>query len=380
MTRYIEAHKDAYGVEPICQVLEVAPSTYYAAVARPPSPRQRRDAELKAEIERVHADNFGVYGIEKVWRQLHREGIDAGRERVARLMRELGLEGVVRGKTARTTILDELAERPTDLVDRKFTAMAPNRIWVADLTYVGTQAGFVYAAFLTDLFSRYIVGWRTSTSLHTELALDALEMALWQRGRHDDLEGLVHHSDRGGQYLSIRYTERLAEAGGVRSVGSQGDAYDNAVAESVHSLYKAELINRRGPWRGAVRSKSRWGPPSGWTGGTTGACTARPTTCRRRSMSSCGGNGSERSPEMLFPRPSTEMARGEDGRGAAHSRKLYRFLYTRFCAVIAWTLLQAPRSPKNLGQYRVGGPEPSGARSAGLDRSRVTQTKSARSP
>ena len=172
MTRYIEAHKDAYGVEPICQVLEVAPSTYYAAVARPPSPRQRRDAELKAEIERVHADNFGVYGIEKVWRQLHREGIDAGRERVARLMRELGLEGVVRGKTARTTILDELAERPTDLVDRKFTAMAPNRIWVADLTYVGTQAGFVYAAFLTDLFSRYIVGWRTSTSLHTELALD----------------------------------------------------------------------------------------------------------------------------------------------------------------------------------------------------------------
>ena len=168
MTRYIEAHKDAYGVEPICQVLEVAPSTYYAAVARPPSPRQRRDAELKAEIERVHADNFGVYGIEKVWRQLHREGIDAGRERVARLMRELGLEGVVRGKTARTTILDELAERPTDLVDRKFTAMAPNRIWVADLTYVGTQAGFVYAAFLTDLFGRYIVGWRTSTSLHTE--------------------------------------------------------------------------------------------------------------------------------------------------------------------------------------------------------------------
>ena len=186
MTRYIEAHKDAYGVEPICQVLEVAPSTYYAAVARPPSPRQRRDAELKAEIERVHADNFGVYGIEKVWRQLHREGIDAGRERVARLMRELGLEGVVRGKTARTTILDEVAERPTDLVDRKFKAMAPNRIWVADLTYVGTQAGFVYAAFLTDLFSRYIVGWRTSTSLHTELALDALEMALWQRGRHRD--------------------------------------------------------------------------------------------------------------------------------------------------------------------------------------------------
>ena len=284
MTRYIEAHKDAYGVEPICQVLEVAPSTYYAAVARPPSPRQRRDAELKAEIERVHADNFGVYGIEKVWRQLHREGIDAGRERVARLMRELGLEGVVRGKRARTTILDELAERPTDLVDRKFTAMAPNRIWVADLTYVGTQAGFVYAAFLTDLFSRYIVGWRTSTSLHTELALDALEMALWQRGRHDDLEGLVHHSDRGGQYLSIRYTERLAEAAGCGRWAPR--AMPTTTRSRRASTASTRPSSSTAGGRGAVRSKSRWGPPSGWTGGTTGACTARPTTCRRRSMSS----------------------------------------------------------------------------------------------
>lgn len=253
MTRYIEVHKDAYGVEPICQVLEVAPSSYYAAVARPLSPRRRRDAELKREIERVHADNFGVYGIEKVWRQLNREGIEVGRERVARLMRELGLEGVVRGKTTRTTIPDDLAERPTDLLDRKFMAAAPNQIWVADLTYVRTESGgFIYAAFLTDLFSRYIVGWRVSSSLRTDLALDALEMALWQR-RHQPIEGVIHHSDRGSQYLSIRYTERLAEAGGVRSVGSKGDAYDNAVAETVHGLYKAELINRRGPWRSAVQ-------------------------------------------------------------------------------------------------------------------------------
>lgn len=253
MTRYIEVHKDTYGVEPICQVLEVAPSTYYAAVARPPSPRRRRDAELKTEIKRVHADNFGVYGIEKVWRQLNREGIEVGRERVARLMRELGLEGVVRGKTTRTTIPEELAERPADLLDRKFVAAAPNQIWVADLTYVRAESGgFIYAAFITDLFSRYIVGWRVSSSLRTDLALDALEMALWQR-RHQPIEGVIHHSDRGSQYLSIRYTERLAEAGGVSSVGSKGDGYDNAVAETVHGLYKAELINRRGPWRSAVQ-------------------------------------------------------------------------------------------------------------------------------
>ncbi len=252
MTRYIEVHKDAYGVEPICQVLEIAPSTYYATAARTPSRRRLHDAQLKAEIERVRADNFGVYGIEKVWRQLNREGINVGRERVARLMRELGLEGVVRGKTARTTVPDELAERPADLVDRKFVAPAPNRIWVADLTYVRTQTGFVYAAFVTDLFSRYIVGWRVSTSLRTDLALDALEMALWRR-HHQHLDGVIHHSDRGSQYLSIRYTERLAEAGGVRSVGSKGDGYDNAVAETVHGLYKAELINRRGPWRSAIQ-------------------------------------------------------------------------------------------------------------------------------
>jgi putative transposase len=169
---------------------------------------------------------------------------------VARLMREMGLEGVVRGKSRRTTIAGELAERPADLVDRKFTAPTPNRLWVADLTYVWTQAGFVYVAFIIDAFSRYIVGWRVSTSLHAELALDALEMALWHR-RQQQLDRLVHHSDRGVQYLAIRYTERLAEAGAVRSVGSKGDSYDNALAETTHGLYKAELINRRGPWRSA---------------------------------------------------------------------------------------------------------------------------------
>jgi putative transposase len=199
MTRYIDAHKEEYGVEPICRALEVAPSTYYAAVSRPDSARQLRDAELKVEIERLHEDNYGVYGIEKVWRQLNREQIAVGRERVARLMRELGLEGVMRGKLKRTTVPGELADRPSDLVDRKFKTQAPNRIWVADLTYVWTRAGFVYLAFVTDLFSRYIVGWRVSTSLHAELALDALEMALWHR-RHQELEGLVHHSDRGVQY------------------------------------------------------------------------------------------------------------------------------------------------------------------------------------
>jgi putative transposase len=244
----IDAHRDQFGVEPICQVLEVAPSTYYAATSRPASARQLRDEELKVEIARVHAENFGVYGVEKVWRQLNRESVRVGRDRVARLMRELGLEGVVRGKRKRTTVPGELDERPADLVDRDFRAPAPNRLWVADLSYISTWSGFVYVAFIIDAFSRSIVGWRVSGSLHAELALDALEMALWARGGQE-LEGLVHHSDRGVQYLAIRYTERLAEAGAVRSVGSRGDSYDNALAETVVGLYKTELIHRRGPWR-----------------------------------------------------------------------------------------------------------------------------------
>lgn len=244
----IDAHRDRWGVEPICQVLEVAPSTYYAATSRPTSARTRRDEELKGEIARVHKENFGVYGVEKVWRQLNREGVRVGRDRVARLMRELDLEGVVRGKRKRTTVAGELDERPADLVDRNFLAPAPNRLWVADLTYVSTWSGFVYVAFIIDAFSRAIVGWRVSDSLHAELALDALEMALWARGGQE-MEGLVHHSDRGVQYLAVRYTERLAEAGAVRSVGARGDSYDNALAETVVGLYKTELIRRRGPWR-----------------------------------------------------------------------------------------------------------------------------------
>jgi putative transposase len=246
---FIDGHRDRWGVEPICRVLQVAPSTYYAASSRPRSARALRDAQLKVEIERVYKDNFSVYGARKVWRQLGREGIAVGRDRVARLMGELGIAGVVRGKTKRTTIPAEAEQRPADLVERNFTAPAPNRLWVADLTYVATWAGFAYVAFIIDAFSRMIVGWRVATTLRAELALDALEMAVW--ARQGDLENLVHHSDRGSQYLSIRYTQRLAAEGAVASVGSRGDSFDNALAEAVNGLYKAELIGRRGPWRTA---------------------------------------------------------------------------------------------------------------------------------
>jgi putative transposase len=245
---FISAHRERWGVEPICHTLQVAPSTYYATVCHQPSARQLSDEHLKCEIARVHRDNFGVYGIEKVWRQLKREGIKVGRDRVARLMDDLELSGVVRGKKKRTTIPDELSPRPADLVERNFTAPAPNRLWVADLTYVSTWSGFVYVAFVIDVFSRFIAGWRVSNSLHADLALDALEMAIWRRQRQN-LSGLIHHSDRGVQYLAIRYTERLAEAGAVCSVGSRGDSYDNALAEAVNGLYKAEVIRKSGPWR-----------------------------------------------------------------------------------------------------------------------------------
>ena len=246
--RFIGAHRERWGVEPICTTLQVAPSTYYAVVSRRPSARQVSDERLKTEIARVHRDNFSVYGIEKMWRQLNREGIKVGRDRVARLMDDLELSGIVRGKKKRTTVPAEVSLRPTDLVERNFTAVAPNTLWVADLTYVSTWSGFVYVAFVIDVFSRFIVGWRVSNSLHTDLALDALEMAIW-RCQRQDLSGLIHHSDRGVQYLSIRYTERLEDAGAVRSVGSRGDSYDNALAEAVNGLYKAELIRKRGPWR-----------------------------------------------------------------------------------------------------------------------------------
>jgi putative transposase len=254
---YIDAHRDAFGVEPICAALTsaqlpIAPRTYYAAKSRPPSKRALSDAGLQTEIVRVHRENFGVYGARKVWRQMHREDIRVARCTVERNMRALGLTGVVRGKAMRTTIPARGAvTRPADLVERDFTAPAPNRRWVADITYVATWTGFVYVAFVSDLFSRRIVGWRASTSLRTDLALDALEQALWQR-QHDehDVTGVVHHSDRGAQYLSIAYTERLAEAGALTSVGSVGDSYDNAAAESLIGLFKTELIRSRGPWKG----------------------------------------------------------------------------------------------------------------------------------
>ena len=249
MTTFVDEQRARWGVEPICRTLAIAPSTYYAAKVRPPSARSIRDRALSADITRIHAEHFGVYGVRKAWRVLRREGLEVGRDHVARLMRRLGIAGATRTKRIRTTKPAPLAQRPADLVERVFSAAAPNRLWVADLTYVWTRTGFVYTAFVTDACSRAIVGWRVSASLHTELALDALEMAIWARGTN--LPDLVHHSDRGVQYLSIRYTERLAEADAVSSVGSKGDSYDNALAESVNGLYKAELINRGGPWRNA---------------------------------------------------------------------------------------------------------------------------------
>jgi putative transposase len=227
MSMFIDAYRDRFGVEPICRTLQFAPSTYWSAKRRPLSARQVRDEELKVAIARVHAENFGVYGAPKIWAQLNREGVRTARCTVERLMRHMGLRGAVRGKPRRTTVVDDAAPRPRDLVDRDFTAIGPNRLWVADLTYVRTWSGFVYVAFVTDVFSRRIVGWQASRSLRTDLAIYALEQAIWDRSRDGaGLDGLVHHSDRGGQYLSIRYTERLAENGVVGSVGSRGDSYD----------------------------------------------------------------------------------------------------------------------------------------------------------
>ena len=247
---FITEHRICWGVEPICRVLQVAPSSYYAAIGRPVSARRQRDEVLKGEIRRVWDEHRQVYGADKVWAQLNREGLAVARCTVERLMRELGLRGVVRGQPrVRTTVGDHASDRPLDRVARQFRAPAPNRLWVADLTYVKTHSGWVYVAFIVDACSRFVVGWQASRSLRTELALEALEMALWAR-RTMPLAGLIHHSDRGVQYLAIRYTERLAEAGVISSVGSRGDSYDNALAESFNGLYKAELIRRCGPWRG----------------------------------------------------------------------------------------------------------------------------------
>ena len=254
MVTFIDAHRDAHGVEPICAVLPIAPSVYYAYKARERDParqsvRARRDAVLSAQIQRVWQEHREVYGVRKVWKQLRREGVAVARCTVARLMRRLGLAGAVRGRAFRRTTLPDLTTpRPPDLVTRQFTATRPNQLWVADLTYVATWRGFVYVAFVIDAFSRRIVGWRVSSSLRSDLALDALEQALYGRPIAQ-ADRLVHHSDRGAQSLSIRDTDRLAEAGIELSVGSTGDSYDNALAETVIGLFKTEEIYRRGPWK-----------------------------------------------------------------------------------------------------------------------------------
>ncbi len=252
MVQFIDVHREAYGVEPICAVLPIAPSTYYEAQAWPRDPSRRparaqRDAALRPEITRVWEATRRRYGAKKVWKELRREARVVARCTVARLYKALGLRGVLRGRRVRTTVPEPLAHRPQDLVQRNFTATRPNQLWVSDLTYVATWRGFVYVAFITDAFSRRIVGWRATNTLRADLALDALEQALYDR----DLDGpLTHHSDRGSQYLAIRYTDRLLEAGIESSVGSRGDAYDNALAETINGLYKAEVIYHLGPWRG----------------------------------------------------------------------------------------------------------------------------------
>ena len=255
-----QGHRDGgglrWGVESICTVLTehgcpIAPSTYYEHLARTPSVRDRRDEQLKTEITRVYEANFGVYGARKVWLALNREGISVARCTVERLMRELGLRGVVRGKIKRTTISDPAASRAADLVQRRFNPHAPNVLWVADFTYVSTWSGWVYVAFVIDAYARRILGWRTSTSMSTSLVLDAIEQAIWTRNRYGttDLAGLVQHTDAGSQYTSITYTERLAAAGIDASIGTVGDSYDNALAETINGLYKTELIKPRKPWR-----------------------------------------------------------------------------------------------------------------------------------
>jgi putative transposase len=250
---FIDRYRHAYGVEPICKVMQVAPSGYWRHAAQQRNPalrcaRSQRDDMLSVDIERIWQANLQVYGADKVWRQLRREGANVARCTVERLMRKAGLRGVVRGKVVRTTVADTAAPCPLDRVNRQFKAQRPNQLWVSDFTYVSTWQGFVYVAFVIDVFARRIVGWRVSSSMRTDFVLDALEQALYSR-QPDRSDALVHHSDRGAQYVSIRYSERLAEAGVEPSVGSKGDSYDNALAETINGLYKAELIHRRAPWK-----------------------------------------------------------------------------------------------------------------------------------
>jgi putative transposase len=251
MIQFIDDHKDEFGVEPVCRHLPISPQTYYAAKGRPSSKRALSDEIMTEKIHAIHKVNYGVYGVRKVHAELRRNGENIARCTVERLMKREGLRGIRRAKGPRTTTPGPLADRPADLVERRFTATAPDCLWVADITYIRTFSGWVYAAFVIDVFARRIVGWQLSTSLHTDLALDALEMGIWTRRRAGrDLSQLIHHSDRGVQYRAIRYTDRLADAEAVASVGSKGDSYDNALAEAFNSLFKAELIRNKGPWRG----------------------------------------------------------------------------------------------------------------------------------
>jgi transposase InsO family protein len=254
MVRFIDDHRTVYGVESICAVVPIAPSTYFRHKAEQRDPTRRsaraqQDAVLRAIILRIWTEHHQVYGPRKVWKQMGREGLRAARCRVRRLMRAMGLAGVVRGRAwITTTDSDPETSRPRDLVDRQFTATRPNQLWVSDFTYVATWRGFVYVAFVIDVFARRIVGWRVASSLHTDFVLDALEQAIYDRCG-DAADGLVHHSDRGTQYLSMRYTDRLADAGIAPSVGSRGDSYDNALAETIIGLFKTEVIRLKGPWR-----------------------------------------------------------------------------------------------------------------------------------
>ena len=260
MKRFVDEQRDVHGVEPICKVLQIAPSTYYAHAARQADPelrsqRVKTDEILIPEVQRVWDDNYQVYGVRKVWRQLRRERVDVARCTVQRLMKRLGLRGVVRGKAVRTTVSDPKAPCPLDHVKRQFKADRPNALWVSDFTYVSTWQGWVYVAFVIDVFARRIVGWKASCSMPTDFVLDALEQALYAR-KPVGPDRLIHHSDRGVQYVSIRYTERLAEAGLEPSVGSVGDSFDNALAETINGLYKAEVIHRKSSWR--TRDEVEW--------------------------------------------------------------------------------------------------------------------------
>jgi transposase InsO family protein len=253
MKAFIDRHRDTFGVEPICKVLQIAPSGYRRHAARQRNPtrccaREQRDQLLMPQIQQAWDANFQVYGADKIWRHLHREGVRVARCTIERLMKRLQIQGARRGKVVRTTVSDPATPCPRDKVNRQFKASRPNELWVSDFTYVSTWQGWLFVAFVVDVYARRIVGWQVSRSMHTDFVLDALEQALYER-RPEDRDGLIHHSDRGSQYVSIRYTERLAEAGIEPSVGSRGDSYDNALAETINGLYKTELIHRRGPWK-----------------------------------------------------------------------------------------------------------------------------------